>query len=136
MSILQRTSDSGPYHIFGCGDRHTSPDEPTFEPAIFPVQVVGLQGEGHLVDEPKGGDLELFADYYGADNEAFLRNAIRLDRAKEGKLLGELVVNGLTFGTATFRSIQVLKDHRGNGIRIDGKNGLYYATCVLLWRLH
>lgn len=88
------------------------------------------------MDEPKGGDLEIFADYYGAANEAFLRNAIRIDRALEGKLLGELVINGLTFGTATFRSIQVLKDFRGNGIRIDGKNGLYYCTAVLLWRLH
>jgi hypothetical protein len=136
MSILHRPSTTGAFHIFGCGDRHTSPDEPAFEPPIFSVQVAGLQGEGHLVDEAKGDDLELYADYYGAVTEAFLRQAIRVDRAKAGQLRGELVINGISFGTATFRALRTVKDDRGNAVRIDGKNGLFYATCTLLWRLH
>lgn len=136
MSVLQNATSTGSPYQFLFGDRHTIPADPDLGVNIFPVQVVGLEGEGHLVDEAKGGDIVIEATYYGYFNEQFCRNAFRSDRAQCGKLLGNLWIGGISYGTATFAAIQMLNDRFGNGVRMDGKNGLIYCEALLRWRLH
>lgn len=136
MSVLQNATSEGSPYQFLFGNRHTNPPDPDFEVAIFPIQVAGLQGEGHLVDEAKGGDIVLEVTYYGYANEQFCRNAFRTDRAKCGKLLGTLWINTISYGTATFLSAQMLGDRFGNGVKLDGKNNLVYCEAILRWRIH
>lgn len=136
MAVLQNATSTGSPYQFLFGDRHTIPPDPDLGVTIFPVQVVGLQGEGHLVDEAKGGDIAIGVDYYGFLNEQFCRDAFRTDRAKCGKLIGNLWINTISYGTATFLSAQMLEDQYGNGVRIDGKNGLVYCSAILRWRIH
>lgn len=134
MSVSHETTEtSGVFWPFNFGNRHNSPAPPPADRPIIVSQVPGLQGEAHQDDLRKGRDFGLVVRYAEYDSEALIGTAVAEDDSKT--LLGELLINGNTFGNATFLGVTVLPDQQGNGFRRDGKNDKWFCDAFVRWRL-
>lgn len=131
MSVSHETTESSStFWTFPFGDSHSVPAEPPPDVPIIVSQVPGLQGEAHQTDSSKGRDLVIEACYSNYASLAALLTAFRLDQSKAGNLLGELLVNTLSYGNATFLGVAMTRSPQ-----VDGKNSLWFVDAVLRWRL-
>jgi hypothetical protein len=131
MSVSHETTEtSSVFWTFPFGNSHSVPPEPPSDLPIIVSQVPGLTGEAHQVDVRKGRELVVEACYSNYANLAALLTAFRLDQAKAGNLLGELLINSITYGNATFLGVAMTRSPQ-----VDGKNSLWFVDAVLRWRL-
>lgn len=139
MSVSHETTESSSsFWTFPFGDNHSAPPEPSADVPIIVSQVPGLQGEAHQLDLPKGRELVIQATYSGYETEAALRTAVRLDNHKLangagtglGTLRGELLVNSVSYGNATFLGVTMVGTPQRNGV-----DGLWFCDAILRWRL-
>lgn len=129
MSVSHETTESSStFWSFAFGNLHNDPATPGAERPIFPFSVVGLQGEAHLVDSRKGRELVVEATYAGYASRAALITAFDGDDSQS--LLGELLINSVSYGNATFLGCFMTRSPQQ-----DGKNGLWFVDAVLRWRL-
>jgi len=129
MAVSQRINEgAGNFYQFGFGNFHELPAVPAAERPIFIVRVVGLQGEGHIVDSRKGREISLVAVYRGRFTLSDLSNDFTADESVT--LLGELIIANQSYGNCTYLGANMIAQPR-----IDGKNGLWFVPVVLRWRM-
>lgn len=134
MAVSHEATEGGTaYTSWGFGNRHASPAPPQADRPLIVSQVPGLSGEAHQVDERKGRDFRLPVTYAGYASEAAIGTAVYADDAQT--LVGALLVNGNTFGNATFLGITVIPGPSGSGFRRDGVTGDWFCDALASWRL-
>lgn len=122
------------FNFFGLDHGMIAP-EAAFEVALETSKFMGLLGEAHIVDQPKGRDLycQLFFDGYGS-RAALWNDLLTLD-SQVGTLVDDLtmIVNSdvSTFPQCTFLGWQ--GDANGPFYDGSGQNGWVYIV-RLHWR--
>lgn len=115
-------------YVFACGDAHEIPPPAPRDQAIIVSRWFGIQGEGHIVGGKWGRDIACQGTYFGADTMQILVAAIDTDDSQE--LTGELFVNSVSYGMATFLGVGATRPPQ-----VDGRNGKWFTDVLFRWRL-